>query len=250
MRALLAAIECPKGDIDANLAAHRALLARAAAAGCDLVLFPEMSLTGSLDPAQHPERLIGLDHPAVTALARATGESGVGACFGVAERSPGGAAHIAQLFAADGRVAGVQRKRHLGEGEEAFTAATEPVIFSWAGTRFGVAICAESGFDGPFDAAAAAGARLVLFPAAPGLYGRRTSEASWQQGFTWWEGSALSDARRHARRLGLWIALAGQAGATVDEDFPGLAALVGPSGEVLARLPDWRPGVLVADVPN
>ncbi len=256
MRVLLAAIRCPKGDIEANLAAHRALLAEAAAAGCALALFPEMSLTGSVDPVAHPEWLAGLDHPAIAALAGAAGETGVGACFGVAERSPGGAAHITQLFAADGHVkgdgeaGGVQRKRHLGEDEEAFTAATEPVIFSCAGARFGVAICAEAGYDGPFDAAAAGGARLVLFPAAPGLYGRRTGEASWREGFAWWEGSALGDARRHARRLGLWIALAGQAGSTVDEDFPGLAALVGPDGEVSARLPDWRPGVLVADVPG
>ena len=250
MRTLLAAVHCPKGDVAGNLAAHVRLLSDAASAGCDLAVFPEMSLTGSADPAARPEWLIGLDHPAVAALAEATGETGVGACFGVAERSPEGTPHIAQVFAAAGQVAGVQRKRHLGEDERAYTPATEPVVFDHAGTRFGVAICAEGGFDGPFDAAAAAGAALVLFPAAPGLYGRRTDEASWQRGFDWWEGSALGDARRHARRQGLWIALAGQAGCTVDEDFPGLAALVGPDGDVTARLADWRPGVLLADIPG
>jgi predicted amidohydrolase len=41
----------------------------------------------------------------------------------------------------------------------------------------------------------------------------------------------------------------GQAGATADEDFPGLAALVGPDGGVAAHLPDWRPGVLTVDIP-
>src|SRR6185312_15217666 len=89
---------------------------------------------------------------------------------------------------------------------------------------------------------------LVLFPAAPGLYGRRTDEESWREGHAWWEGSALGDARRHARRRGLWIALAGQAGSTVDEDFPGLAALVDPTGAVVARLPDWRAGLLAVEV--
>jgi predicted amidohydrolase len=48
---------------------------------------------------------------------------------------------------------------------------------------------------------------------------------------------------------GLWIALAGQADSTADEDFPGLAALVRPDGSVAARLPDWHPGVLTVDVP-
>ncbi len=113
-----------------------------------------------------------------------------------------------------------------------------------------VAICAEAGFDAPFDSAAAGGAQLVLFPAAPGLYGRRTDEASWRAGFAWWEGCALGDARRHAKRLKLWIALAGQAGSTVDEDFPGLAALVRPDGSVTARLPDWREAMLTVEIPT
>ncbi len=249
MRALLGAIRCGKGDVEGNLASHLRLLDSAAATGCDLALFPEMSLTGSVDPAARPERLARLDHPAVTALADASGETGVAVCFGIAERSPAGIPYITQIVAAGGQVVGVQRKRHLGTGEEAFTAATWSQLFTLAGTRFGIAICAEAGFDMPFDTAASGGAGLMLFPAAPGLYGRRDSEASWQSGFSWWESCALGDARRHARRLGLWVALAGQAGSTVDEDFPGLAALVSPDGTVTARLPDWREGLLTVDIP-
>lgn len=230
------------------MASHLRLLADARENSCELALFPEMSLTGSVDPAAHPEHLVSLDDPAVIALARATGRTGVGVCFGVAERA-GGRPRITQVFAARGRVVGVQRKRHLGEGEESFTAAAESEVFAHAGVRFGVAICAEAGFDAPFDAAVAGGAQLILFPAAPGLYGRRTSEGSWRAGFSWWERSSLRDARRQARRLGLWIALAGQAGSTANEDFPGLAGLVRPDGSVTARLPDWREGALIVDIP-
>jgi predicted amidohydrolase len=249
MRAMLAAIRCGKGDLDGNLVTHLAILAEAASTRCDLALFPEMSLTGFADPAACPGRLISLDHPAVAALARATAEHGVAACFGIAERAPSGLPHITQVFAGGGRVLGTQRKRHLGDGEESYTASADMAVFAWAGVRFGIAICAESGFDAPFDAAAAAGASVVLFLAAPGLYGRRRTEASWRSGFSWWQGCGLGDAIRHARRLGLWIAMAGQAGSTVDEDFPGLAALVGPDGAVATRLPDWRPGVLAVDIP-
>jgi predicted amidohydrolase len=249
VRVLLAAIRCGKGEVGQNLARHARLLAEAAHDGCDLALFPEMSLTGSVDPASHPERLIAADDAAVGRLACAAGEAGVAACFGIAERAADGRPYITQLFADGGRVTGVQRKRHLGQDEESFTAASGNATFECAGTRVGVAICAEAGFDEPFDAAAAAGGRLMLFPAAPGLYGRRTDEASWQAGFSWWQGCSLGDAARHAHRLGLWVALAGQAGVTADEDFPGLAALVGPDGKVTARLPDWREGTLVVDVP-
>jgi predicted amidohydrolase len=246
MRMLLAAIECQKGDIEGNLDAHLKILALARADACDLVLFPEMSLTGSAGLG----RLLPLDDPAVLKLADATADLNVAASFGIAERTDAGVPHITQIVAAGGNVLGIQRKRHLGEGEEAFTPGNGAAVLSWAGVRFGVAICAEAGYDQPFDDAAAGGARLVLFPAAPGLHGRRTDEASWRAGLDWWQGCGLADAKRHARRLSLWIALAGQAGSTVDEDFPGLAALVRPDGTVASQLPDWRAGSLRVDIPG
>ena len=64
----------------------------------------------------------------------------MGVCFGVAERAPDGSPFITQVVGTGGRVAGVQRKRYLGEGEEAYTAAVESRVFEHAGTRFGVAI--------------------------------------------------------------------------------------------------------------
>jgi predicted amidohydrolase len=251
VRCLLAAIRCPKSELYGNLGVHLRVLGEARAAGCDLALFPEMSLTGSVDPAVHPGRLISLEHDAVRRLAAATGEAGVAACFGIAERGAGGEPRITQVVASGGGIVGVQRKRHLGEGEEAFTPAPRGAcVVGVAGSTVGVAICAEAGYDEPFDDAAAGGAGVMLFPAAPGLYGpRRTDEASWRRGFAWWEASSLGDAARHARRRRLWVAQAGQAGATEDEDFPGLAALTSPDGTVTDRLPDWRPGTLVVSVP-
>lgn len=247
MRLLLAAMCCQKDDPVGNLASHAAVLREAAEAGCRLAVFPEMSLSGSVNPAAHSERLLALDSPVVMELASLTGSTGVGAVFGVAE--PG--AHITQVFADRGSVLGAYRKRHLGEGEESFTPGTLPALFQIDDVPFGVAICAEAGMDYPFDEPAAAGARLILFSAAPGLYGpRRVDAESWRAGFDWWESAGLGDARRHAIRTGAWVAMATQAGSTVDEDFPGIAALISPDGSIVARLPDWREGTLIVDVPD
>jgi predicted amidohydrolase len=248
MRILLAAMECAKGDPAANLAAHEIVLRQAAQSGCQIAVFPEMSLSGSVEPATRPEWLLPLSSRYVTDLAALTATHGVAAVFGIAEkaREP----HITQVYAHTGAVVGVYRKRHLGQGEEAFTPGRAPALFHLDGLGFGVAICAEHGVDYPFDEPSAAGAAMVFFCAAPGLYGpRRITEADWRRGFAWWESAGLADARRHAQRSGVWIAMATQAGSTVDEDFPGIAALIAPSGEVVARLPDWRPGLLTVDVP-
>jgi 8-oxo-dGTP pyrophosphatase MutT (NUDIX family) len=120
-------------------------------------------------------------------------------------------------------------------------------VFQLGAARFGVALCAEGEVDFPWDDAVAGGASVVCFCSAPGLYGRRTDERGWRDGHAWWLSSGLGDAVRHARRLGVPVAMTTQAGSTEDEDFPGLAALVSPDGQV-ARLPDWRPGSLVVEV--
>jgi predicted amidohydrolase len=246
---LLAALRSEKGATSENLARHRRVLCEARDADCAVAVFPEMSLTGSLDPTRTPELLIALDDPAVGAMAALTAETGVAAVFGLSERADDGAAHITQVVAERGRIVAVQRKRRLGEGEEGYTAVDEDATFELDGTRGAIAICAESRIDRPFAHAVAAGAKLVLFCAAPGLYGRRIDEAAWERGWEWWRAEGVGDARRHAREQQLWIAVATQAGSTHDEDFPGIAALVDPEGNVRAELPDWREGSLIVDVP-
>jgi len=249
VRILLAALRCEKGAVSENLAEHRRVLCEARDAGCALAVFPEMSLTGSVHPARSPELLITLDDPAVIEMAALTAEVGVAAVFGISERGDGDAAHITQVAAEYGRVAGVQRKRHLGEGEESYRATDADATIDLGGSRCAIAICAESEIDRPFAHAVSVEAKLVLFCAAPGLYGRRIDEAAWRRGWEWWRSAGLRDAQRHARERELWIAIATQAGSTEDEDFPGLAALVDPTGSVCAELPDWRAGSLVVDVP-
>jgi predicted amidohydrolase len=249
MRIMLSALCCEKGALDANLAAHRAVLTEARDARCVLTVFPEMSLTGSVDPAGHPERRVELGDPAVLALAALTGELGVAAVFGIGERTNHDASYITQIFAEHGRLAGVQRKRRLGEDEVAYLTADEDTVFDLDGTRFAIAICAESEFDRPFEFARSSAAKLVCFCAAPGLYERRTTEDEWRAGWDWWLSAGLADAQRHARAHQLWIAIATQAGSTIDEDFPGLAALVDPRGEVVTRSDDWRSANLVVEVP-
>jgi predicted amidohydrolase len=246
MRVLLAALNAQKGDLAGNLARHLAALEQARANGCQVAVFPELSLTGSVDPRRHPGRAVATDAEPVRALLEGTWRTGVAAVFGIAERA-GDGFHITQLYGHDGRLGGVYRKRHLGEDEEGYRTGTEAGVFELGAARFGVTLCAEAEVEFPWTDAVAGGAEVVFFCSAPGLYGRRTDERGWRAGHAWWLSSGLGDAAGHARRLAVPVAMTTQAGSTEDEDFPGLAALVSPTGEV-ARLPDWRPGSLVVEV--
>lgn len=257
LRVMLAAMRCEKGDWEANLEAHRRVLVSASESGCQIAAFPEMSLSGSVDPATYPEWTLGLDSGPVRELAAMTQRFSVAAVFGVAERAGAGGAQdadgdryfITQVYANQGRIAGVYRKRRLGDGEDSFCVGDESATFRFGSLRFGIALCAEGDVDFPFEEQAADGARVSLLCSAPGLYGRRTDIDSWRAGYEWWLEKGLGGARRHASRTGMWIALATQAGSTADEDFPGIAALVSPSGDVAEMTADWREGVVLADVP-
>lgn len=239
---------CEKGDLEGNLAGHIELLRQARTDACHLVVFPEFSLTGSVDPVRHSERAVDADHDAVQRLVAATDGVGVAALFGIGERD-GDEFYITQVYAWGGRILGMQRKRHLGEDEEGHAISKESTQFELGSFRFAAVICAEARVDFTWDAAVSAGVQAVFMCSAPGLDGRRTDEAAWRDGFEWWESCGLADARAHAKRLGLWVGMATQAGSTCDEDFPGISALVSPTGEVVDRLPDWEPGVLAADIP-
>jgi len=110
----------------------------------------------------------------------------------------------------------------------------------------GTMICAEGNHADLWEAVTT---KVVFYCSAPGLYERRATEAQWRDGFEWWGEAGLAGAQQHAQRLHLWVGMATQAGSTIDEDFPGVAALIDPNGEVVARLPDWRPGTLVVEIP-
>ena len=69
-----------------------------------------------------------------------------------------------------------------------------------------------------------------------------------RSGFEWWDAHGLGNAIRNAKRLRVRVAMATQAGTTVDEDFPGIAALVSAVGGVVDRLTDWHAGTLVVDL--
>src|SRR4029453_4878540 len=187
--------------LDRNLARHLAALEQARVQGCQLAVFPEFSLTGSVDPRTHPGRALAVDAQPVRALLAAPSRSGVAALLGIG-RPSGRAFHITQLYGHDGRLGGVYRKRHLGEGEDGYQPGEAPGVFQLGAARFGIPLVPEGEVALPWDEAAAGGASVILFCSAPGLYGRRTDERGWRDGHARWLSAGLGDSMRPAPRVG------------------------------------------------
>jgi predicted amidohydrolase len=249
----LAQMRCEKGDFAGNLRRVEELAAQAREAGCDMLVLPEMSLSGYCTAESFPDVPQTLDTPWLAQLATLTSKYGLAISAGLVEANPDGKPYITQVLAQDGRITGVYRKVNV-EGDEApyYTPGTETPVFT-LGTPQGdvtcaLAVCADSDRPDLFTEWARKGAKVILHSSAPGLYGRRRDEASWQAGYDWYKSYLAASLPNYAREHKIPIAVATQCGATVDEDFPGGSFVFDANGECVAQTADYQEELLVHDI--
>ena len=170
MRITLVQMRCEKGDIDGNLTKIAAEIAAARERGAQIVVFPEMSITGYIDPAVWPDAVLDLDSSPVQKFVAMTDGRPITAIAGIVERNPDGKPFITQIVAKDGKLTGVYRKNTVVDEElEWFSPGEGVPIFEHRGVPFGISICADIDNPAVFGGSVAQGARFVLELAAPGL---------------------------------------------------------------------------------
>ena len=207
VRILLSALECQKGAAAANLASHRRVLVGTRDAGCTFAVFPEMSLTGSVDPSRHEHWLVGLPR---------SGCRRRGAAHGRARRRR----VVRNLRAGRPRRrvhhAGVRRGRSRPgcaaqapsrRGRSRVLLVGRDAVFALDGAQFTVRDL-RRGRHRPAVRARRAPRASTSCASRPrrvsggGARPRRSRRAGWD----WWCDEGLGDLRRHARECGLWIA--------------------------------------------
>lgn len=146
-RVILAQTNPALGDRHNNLDDHLARVESAVERGADLIVFPELSLTGYFLKDQTAEVALPLDAPEVEQLAACSRRISI--AFGMVERSPEGRLYNAMVFLEDGAVLAVHRKVHLvGYGmfdevrDFAAGEAFEPIASRHG--RFGVLTCEDA----------------------------------------------------------------------------------------------------------
>jgi predicted amidohydrolase len=237
-------MQCEKGQVQQNLGTISHYLHEAELRSVDIICFPEMSLTGYADPAQYPEAVINLDGLEVQQLLKLT--EGYSSTFlvGLIEANPVGKPFITQIAVRQGVLLGYYRKLTIIDEEtEWFSPGNDVPVFQVGGITFGIAIKNEA----VFAECSRQGAKMVFELSAPGFYGEQASR-DWQAGYAWWEGECQKYLSPYARKYGLWIGVATQAGRTTDEDFPGGGYLFAPDGERVAATINHLAGALYLDV--
>lgn len=238
----LVQMRCEKGAIAENLESLSRYLAEAERRGIDIIGFPEMSITGYADPNKYPNAAISLDGKEIDSLLKMTEGRKFSVLAGLIEKNSTGRLFITQIVIRDGKLSGFYRKITLKDEEaEWFSPGEAVTVFKHDDLTFGVSICADIDSEEIFAKCAGQGAQIVFELAAPGLYGEQATR-NWRSGYEWWEGECLKYLPGYAKKYGIWIAVATQAGRTVDEDFPGGGYVFSPDGNRVYTTPDWLPG--------
>jgi NAD+ synthase (glutamine-hydrolysing) len=227
------------GDIAGNAERIRVGVNAARDAGADLVLFPELALTG-----YPPEDLLLREHflrdtdSALRALAREV--RGLTAIVGFPEHSSASVYNSAAVLA-DGAVTAVYRKFHLpnyGVFDERryFTHGTEPLVVDVGACRVGVTVCEDLWTPGtPASDEAAAGAGLIANISASPYHAGKGAERE-----------RLFAAR--ARESNAYVAFCGLVGGQDELVFDGHSFVLDPTGATIARAAQFEEDLLVCDL--
>jgi NAD+ synthase (glutamine-hydrolysing) len=260
LRVALCQLNATVGDLSGNARLIAAGIERARSAGAQLVLFPELALTG-----YPPEDLLLREHflsdTAAELQALASRTEGIVAIVGFPERiagaqrvpAGGGAAgapgpvaavlHNAAAVLADGALQHVYRKVHLPNygvfDEQRYFRPGDPAgtTIEVAGVTVGVTVCEDLWLAGaPATAEAEAGASLIVNVSASPYHAGKGAERE----------SLFAE---RARETGAYIAFCALVGGQDELVFDGHSFVLDPTGTTIARARQFEQDLLVCEIP-
>jgi predicted amidohydrolase len=245
MKVALAQVAPHLGDVGRNLELHLEFIERARRRKADIIVFPELSLTGytlkdlagevALDPASDPrfKKILA-------------GSRKLAVVLGFMEESPAerGLFYNSAAFVADGKILHVHRKVYLptnGMFEEAkfFAQGRDFRVFPATFGTAGLMICRDFLHYGASYVLFAGGADVIIvISSAPG---RGVSEGESFETSRMWElmGEAVS------YFSSAFVIYVNRVGIEDGVSFAGGSFIYGPGGRLLARAADLEPDFLV-----
>src|SRR5215211_3422442 len=225
------------GDLDGNV---RAILAmRKQAADADLLMVPELQLTGypPEDLVLKPE-FVRRTMEAAERLIDATAEPGPALLFGSIHQEAGQNYNV-MILAEGGRVIARTLKRELPnygtfDEKRVFAEGPLPEPIEFRGVKIGVPICEDIWQEVVCSHLAAAGAELLLVPnGSPYELDKDVLREKL--------------VRSRVVETGLPLAYINRVGGQDELAFDGSSFVMHPDGERVVQMADWEEGLLVTD---
>lgn len=234
------------GNLEANMALYEEQVREARGRGVDLLVFPELSLTGYFLKDMVSTVALRLDSPEVEKL-RALSR-GIGLVAGLVEETPEFRFYNSALYFEDGVLRHVHRKIYLptyGLFDEARYFARGDRIRSFP-SRFGqlaLLICEDLWHLSTVYIAAMDRAVTILCPSTSPLRGI-SDDTEKDDNARYWERLLET----YAQAFSLFIVHANRAGFEDGVGFWGGSSIVDPNGKALARGQYYEPDLVVAEM--
>jgi len=242
LRVALAQVNPVVGDLDGNAALATGAIGTAVAAGCDVVVLPELVITGypPEDLLLRPDVVAGARR-ALQSVAAATAGTSCVAVVGCIDGEVGALANAAAVCA-EGRVRGMYRKRRLPnysvfDEQRYFQVGEEPLmLWEVAGVAMGVTVCEDAWVDdGPIAQLGAGGAELIVNLNASPFHTGKVLEREHTMA-------------RRTREAGCPLVYVNMVGGQDELVFDGASMVVDTSGDVVHRVASFVEEVSVVDI--
>jgi len=242
----LAQINTKLGNVDANLEKHLALSASARKQGADLIIFPELSLTGyvlqdiAATVAHHPTA----DDPIFKQLLSASKE--IDMVVGFVEEDERYRYYISAAYLSEGKISHVHRKVYLPtygifDEKRYFAAGDSFRSFDTKFGRAGILICEDFWHASSPYALWMDGADLMLFTSASpgrGVTEEILGSAIWVETVNRTYAGLFTTFVAHANRVGFEDGL----------NFWGGATIYDPDGRLVVKAPYNEEGITIAEL--
>lgn len=243
MRVALAQMDPALGDRDRNLEQHRDWIRQAKEAGADLVVFPELSLTGYFLKDLVPENALQLDHPMIRELGRLASDLDVVA--GAVMEDPDHRYFNASLYFSRGELSHMHRKVYLPtygmfDEQRYFAAGDRFRSFKTAFGRAGMLVCEDIWHLSSAYILSLEGVDLIICVSASPGRGITTDERL---------GTAESYGlvcRTYAQFLTTFFLYCNRVGYEDGANFWGGSMVIGPNGDIIAQEEDADEALVVA----
>ncbi len=240
MRIAMAQVTCDLGNIEANEERARDVIAAAAGSGADLVVLPELSLSGYSIGDLDEDLALRADDLRLATLAAIAGDADL--CVGFPELSEGLHVYNSMAYFEAGELAHVHRKLYLptyGAFEERkhFVPGHSIRAFPTRHGRAAILTCNDAWQPQLAFIAAQDAARVLLVPAA---------SSGTQPGRPWDAREYWRDITRfYARMFQVFVVFVNRVGSEGDLHFWGGSHAVDPWGRVVAEAAEGQEEELV-----
>lgn len=239
-RVVLAQVEPTLGNVPANLEMHVREIRAAVEAKADLVVFPELSLTGYFLKDQTSEVALTLDSDELVRIADLSRQISI--VVGFAERGRDGRVYNAIAFFEDGELLELHRKVHLvhygmfDEGRD-FAPGERFRAFESKHGRFGLLICEDMWHIGSSWLHFLSNVDAILVASAGPARGVTESEPGLRSAHVW---AKIQDTL--ALLYQTWIVYVNRVGSEDGILFGGGSRVVDPNGRETAAIAGFEAG--------